>query len=545
MSDAEGRVVTRGFARANPPGGAGAEEAPVQGAGQAGGAAAVQPAQAAAVEETKQEAEETKVDEERDELKERFANRTNQEEEVFTLLRSIGIDERPAWNLIYVQGFVSVSELADVTDEDKQVSDMVKRMSHGDKFVIGARQEDKLKSVVFWARDMVARGHMPRQAEFELDDLQWATERRAAIKRAREEKIPEKMHPGKLQTDKNWVVWKEKMQNYLDAHVASVGYPLSYVIQPRDGQEFESEEEEYMSELRLTGALYTQDNNQVFRILKSCLIETTVWGSVKRFEKKKDGRGLWEALVLAYDGVGAVNKRVMDARERIDQLYYRSEGAMPFQTYVNNLAGAFEELDRNGFKKTEGDKVQILVSQIKTDHSNLPHAVSTVHHQYHDSFHAAANYLSTELTRPDPKNPGRKNLNRQSDKRKISEANTRGGGRGRARRGGRGGRGEGRGGGQRGGYSDNGAKVIINGVDCTDPTKSYSNEEWNKLGCMKKAIAERRSRVAGRGDARNVSAVNTQQQEEEATSEADGGASGEKGGQNGANFGPGRHRKKE
>ena len=56
----------------------------------------------------------------------------------------------------------------------------------------------------------------------------------------------------------------------------------------------------------------------------------------------------------------------------------------------------------------------------------------------------------------------------------------RGGGRGRfGGRGGFGGRSGGRSGGRGGGGNDSGNK--INGVDVSDPTRSFTNEEWGKL----------------------------------------------------------------
>ena len=115
-------------------------------------------------------------------------------------------------------------------------------------------------------------------------------------------------------------------------------------------------------------------------------------------------------------------------------------------------------------------------------------------------------------------------------RRRVSSASSgRGrGGRGRGRGRGRGGRG-GRGGGRGGGSSS----TTFNGVDCSEFSRDFTDDEFHKIGYEGRGYVRKKRQEAKNNNKRDVQEVNTQD-------DGDGPEKkpkSEKGGQNGSAFG--------
>lgn len=117
-------------------------------------------------------------------------------------------------------------------------------------------------------------------------------------------------------------------------------------------------------------------------------------------------------------------------------------------------------------------------------------------------------------------------------------------GRGRGRRGGRGyGRGRGRGYGGRYG----GRPMEVNGIDISDPTRTFTSDEWNRLGQMRSYIMQQRERLSGRtgrtgrGNRDQGGRTEGGRAVEAATNEQQQQSTNERGRQNGRGFGRGRY----
>jgi len=159
---------------------------------------------------------------------------------------------------------------------------------------------------------------------------------------------------------------------------------------------------------------------------------------------------------------------------------------------------------------SQRQQVDKLIKGMKNTHAAVESAKPICLDKH--SVDQAVNYMSGQIARLFPKSY------ESSTKRKhqISGVDTEGRGRGRGSgRGGRGcGRGRygGRGGGRGGRGGSGGGTTMMNGVDVADVTRSFSEDNWHKLGDAGRGYvnAERaRNRGSGNDDNCNVSDVNT------------------------------------
>ena len=261
------------------------------------------------------------------------------------------------------------------------------------------------------------------------------------------------------------------------------------------------------------------------------------------------------ALELHYLGDAELNKSAAAAEAALTNLHYKNETAFSFEHYITRMTELFRDLEDAGEPRTERMKVQMMLQGIKSTNAEVIAAKTLVRSQHSDSYADASATMSSQVSLIFPSTG--KDIRR---KRRIGEVNSdRRGGRGRGRYSGRG-RGRGRGG--RGGRNLDPGNCVLNGVNISDPTRDFSQEEWQKLrdGGHIHTIRELRSRShrsGGRGRGRegnrnrSVHAVeqsNNQAGEENTNSivnnanqpNADNQTLS-RGGQNGTGFGSGRY----
>jgi hypothetical protein len=151
------------------------------------------------------------------------------------------------------------------------------------------------------------------------------------------------------------------------------------------------------------------------------------------------------------------------------------------------LSKSFSILDKDPDERlSECQKVEKLLSCIQTQDMEMVAQKSIIASQYPNDFLGACNYFSAQVSRLHAS--AQLENSKYKNKRNISAMQGHGGGRdggrgrGRGHFGGRSGSG-GRGNGSRSGGrgNGNGSGTTINGVDVTDPTCSFTNEEWEQL----------------------------------------------------------------
>jgi hypothetical protein len=230
---------------------------------------------------------------------------------------------------------------------------------------------------------------------------------------------------------------------------------------------FADDAERRMYQLPLTGGAFEEDNKQTFCLLKSYLINTPRWTWIESFNAMENGFGAFLAWATHYKGQGELSKRTAMAKAKIKNLFYKNERSLTFKKVMEILSKSFSILDKDPDERlSEHQKVEKLLSCIQTQDMEMVAQKLIIASQYPNDFLDACNYFSAQVSRL---HAGAQLENsKYNNKRNISAMQGRGGGRGNC--------------GHSGGCGNgNGSITKINGVDVSDPTRSFTNEEWEQL----------------------------------------------------------------
>jgi hypothetical protein len=262
--------------------------------------------------------------------------------------------------------------------------------------------------------------------------------------------------------------------------------------------------EERMFQIPLNGPGYQEDSRAVYRLLKSFLIDTAGWAWIESFNATENGRGAFWAWANHYNGQGELSKRTSLAKASVESLHYKNERSMSFEKYTELLTKCFTTLDKDEEERlTDRQKVGKLLKGIQSSDTELLACKAVISQNYPRNFTGACAYFSQEVGRL---HGGAQLENRKYRKRRVSEVSSfrgRGRGRGRGRfgsrdggRSGRGGRGDNSGG--------NRNCTVINGVDVTNPTRSFTDQEWQSLQYNggRAYVMQARERMNSRGGGR-------------------------------------------
>jgi len=462
------------------------------------------------------------------------------------------------------EGFASLEDLS-VLENDKDVDEMAKRLAArtlaDGRVNLGMVQIKRIQALAWWTHDQIKHGQALVAADFDVAALNSAMERKR-VEKERESGDVAVEDLAKFDPD-DFDVHEDAFPGLLAQTCGVMGEPIHCVVRPQVAPDhFVDAAEERMFQLPMHGPSFEDDNRTVFRKLKSFLIDAPGWAWIERFDATENGRGAFWAWADHCNGQGELSKRTALAKSRIKNLHCKNERSMSFEKCAEHLMKAFAALDKDEDEScSDRQKVEKLLQGVMTSDTELMGSKAVIAQTCPRDFAGACAYFSQQVSRL---HGGAQLENQRSRRRQISEAHSdrgrgRGRGRGRARLGGRGGGRFGRGTG-RGGRGDR--TTVINGVDVSDPTRQFNEQEWAALehNGGRAHVVQARERMShsgrgrGRGDGgrgcgrghqqRNASAVNTEQQAAPQDVQSQAGSNnqnnqgrGERGGRNGCGFG--------
>ena len=452
-------------------------------------------------------------------------------------LTQIGFNTDRLRAAITAEGFASIEDLGDVSVKD--VEDMCKKISglsnNRGGVRIGLVLVRRLKGRVYWVKDHQRRGQIANAEDWSLDICRNSIEA-MDIEQSRKDDDSKIDAPGKLKAHE-WLQWELRLVNFLQSLDGASRVPLNYIIRKDvpDDYVFANDMEELVYSSPLEGAIFDADNHKVFGIIKQSTADTTNWDWIKTLNRSQDGRMAMQTLRAHYDGPGEVEKRIALANQSLGGLHYLKESTFPFSSYVTGLNACYKTLEEAGEPYSERNKVSTMLAGIRNQNQYVIAAVQNVRTNplTKSNFTAAANELSEQIAIIFP---GESRMahpvggrGRGRDTRRMSSMDSRGRGRGR----GNGGRfqGRGRGGGYRGGHGggrgnyqggrgrgtnrDNN-RTMLDGIDVSDVTRSFTDTEWGQLSSdTRRHVHEERERKrqrtdnSGNNDQRGIGATNT------------------------------------
>ena len=122
--------------------------------------------------------------------------------------------------------------------------------------------------------------------------------------------------PDVLKQEKEWFKFWEKLKNYLGQVRGAAKVPLSYVVRDHEevtlairNAEYDSHTKRVSATLLLSGQHYNVDNESVWEIIKSLVIDGFGWNYVKRYDRSMDGRSAVLALRRQCEGKTSIKTR--------------------------------------------------------------------------------------------------------------------------------------------------------------------------------------------------------------------------------------------
>jgi hypothetical protein len=195
-------------------------------------------------------------------------------------------------------------------------------------------------------------------------------------------------NPGKLKKESEWTDWLVRFRSYLSSIPGIIGVPLSYVIRDEatpddaDRHSYPSHREKCIARARLEGPFYKADAVQVHMYLMGFVQGESAEQWLKDKMKLQDGRVDILTLKAHYGGVGNVTRRLADADNTYQNLYYKAEKSMPFERFLNKAQDMWNIYEENNQSYNEVAKIRWLFQQVKSTDENVISTIAACRHQF-------------------------------------------------------------------------------------------------------------------------------------------------------------------
>jgi hypothetical protein len=312
------------------------------------------------------------------------ASDLSEAEQVEHVLKFIGFSDKHQRKALQENYLEGLSDLRRSSEEDVENAAhrflKFKNTNLPEGVYINPKQLSRLKAMMHWAQDFYRIGKSPMVVSaLTKDEFIKALE--TAEIRAKARKIFVKQRSTALEAAKNhdkltpkvdFHDWLEGLENLLEATAGVDGVPLSYLIRTAEQvKELEEADKEAGDTATWKDQMIryaphkssdaAEDNETLFSILSSLLVgtEAAAW-ITKRMKVRKDGISLMTALRNHFQGQGVVDIRTKTAKAIYENLHYKNERVMSFETFATKLKEQLKVL-----KGTDRDvKESIVISDL-------------------------------------------------------------------------------------------------------------------------------------------------------------------------------------
>lgn len=257
--------------------------------------------------------------------------------------------------------------------------------------------------------------------------------------------------------------------------------PLAYVIrldQPAGWDpnvDARTENERLVYQLALNGPEYSNDNQEVFKLLKNAVNGTEAQSYIEGFVLAQDGRGAMMELRRRFEGPNASETRCAKALSMLESLVYKNERETPFEGMVNKLNKAYVTLHKYGGQEfTDIMKVDALGKRFANTQSQnitLKISLEQMKAMYRANYREAVAYMSSKIAEINAAN-----RSITGNPRRVSQATNE----------------------STVSIRDRNGNVFtsFHDIDLRHPTRHYSEEEMTALGFRGRAILAELRRIA-------------------------------------------------
>ena len=269
------------------------------------------------------------------------------------------------------EGITAVSDLADF-DKDglQQLADNLRRPGGRvpdpnpgaaagatiptPSFVFGAKSQKRIAVACDLVRfyDTVGR-------DLTAANLQWTNVMKnfeiqwKALKDRKKEDIPD---VPKISKALPVIKWTESFQDFLNRVIGVRCIPLSYVIREQEAVpaatpglapnqphsiEHGSVEAELIARASHTHPLYRDDNSQVYYYIEEATRSTSYAASIKPFQRGKDGRSAWTAIMNQYAGNDKWEAEIKKQEQLLHTRLWKGHSNFSLENFISQHRNAF------------------------------------------------------------------------------------------------------------------------------------------------------------------------------------------------------------
>ena len=211
------------------------------------------------------------------------------------------------------------------------------------------------------------------------------------------------------------IKWTEAFKDFLSRVIGSRTIPLSYVTrddvvpgvaqqlvqhQPYS-EEHGSVEGELIARAKHDHPLYRDDNKAVYQYLEEATRSTQYAATLKPFQRAKNGRGAWEAIVLQYAGKDKWEAEIKRQEQLLHTREWKGQSNFSLEHFVSQHRNAYVSMQACAEHveyqlPNEHSRVGYLLDALKCSDAGLQAAMASVNTNndgMRNDFEKAASYL--------------------------------------------------------------------------------------------------------------------------------------------------------
>jgi hypothetical protein len=192
--------------------------------------------------------------------------------------------------------------------------------------------------------------------------------------------------------------WSEAMVDVLDQCIGAQDAPLSYLVRAEEdvpnpcppimanrphAAEYATIERELIARASHTHALATVDNDKLYSKIREAVTSTPYEATIKPFQRAKNGRGAYLALLEQHAGTHTWTDQIRKAEKIIHNSKWHGTGNFTLDRYCQRHRQAFVQMEQASLHVTHqlpdgGARVRYLLDGIETSDARLQASMASV-----------------------------------------------------------------------------------------------------------------------------------------------------------------------
>mmetsp|Transcript_24287 Transcript_24287/g.34812 ORF Transcript_24287/g.34812 Transcript_24287/m.34812 type:complete len:264 (-) Transcript_24287:4728-5519(-) len=244
------------------------------------------------------------------------------------------------------------------TEDLNRLIKQIHRDNQGAGLLIPFMSQQYIHALHFWInRQYILGRHYPLETFGVVQAMYWSERMKAETVAATDIiKAPEH-----FKKDTKWKSWMESVTTYLHSKTGQAGVPLAAILRDHDlpisGTMYATAHDELVDASILVGPEFAINNGVIYYLLHSLTLNGPAWSWVQGFQRTRNGRATWKALLGYYEGDSMQTRSKQEAYNSISAAVYAGpRRGFDITTYTTIHQQAHQDLFRFGEPVPENKK---------------------------------------------------------------------------------------------------------------------------------------------------------------------------------------------